>query len=811
MSLDQGKMMIAYDRKRTSTLTLDEQPGAHTGATRQYIPGYSDSNIVYLDTASGNDSNDGSTELLAKLTYASAATAAGSTKKIRVVNDGAALSTNITKPTEMKRGASGTISSSLTAPVDTWTQAATPGLSGNVRAVSYSPKLKIYVASNDSGKTAYSTDGNVWTVNAGTLASGGTLDSIEWVYSLGKFFLGGENATIAISTDGQAWTETTIGALDTGTTSAFVGFAFSQSLSRLVAMTQDGGIAYSDDFGASWDSVSSLLNTITVTAIIYSEYDSVYIMTSEQGVYRSADGVNWTAATTQPSGQVSYIATDEAGVLVAVGGSSSPLIYLSSNGGVTWADASSISLTTTAATGVAYVREISRFIAANASGQIAYSSDGNTWTNAATPSFGGTAVRRFANGPLLGRAVAVGNSGKIARSTAYANTISASVAGFSIQAVQYSGTPTLYNCTLRNPGTTAAVSLNGCRVNYGAEIDADTGTHRATLFIGDTYFTTTPASQNAFSLNSNTFGGKCYILNSSQTGYEQIRDNLFADGIDATWPVTVSGRDNVQGVSSNALFGFEVTFNDPKFVDETDYALQYQTNGYDRNSLAAGRSNIYYNSAGGRRDIGAWSYIESAVTYYHAKTAYISKPTKISVTYEETVSEQQGDNGPVSVYTKPSRVKEILTLVYDVTEAVDRAIFDYIRTLRDKGVKVQLFPEWGMNGSTVTVNGNQSAGVEFLTIDAAQVFNGLFLTIAGERYYVLRASPNNTAATKLILDRPLESNVSDNDVITTNYPPGAGEYQFSPPPQLTLEYVDPDTLLTFMRGQTLRFVREWSP
>lgn len=811
MSLDQGKMMIAYDRKRTSTLTLDEQPGAHTGATRQYIPGYSDSNIVYLDTVSGNDSNDGSTELLAKLTYASAATAAGSTKKIRVINNGAALSTNITKPTEIKRGVSGTISSSLTAPVDTWTQAGTPGLSGNVRAVSYSPKLKIYVASNDSGKTAYSTDGNVWTVNAGTLASGGTLDSIEWVYSLGKFFLGGENATIAISTDGQAWTETTIGALDTGTTSAFVGFAFSQSLSRLVAMTQDGGIAYSDDFGASWDSVSSLLNTIMVTAIIYSEYDSVYIMTSEQGVYRSADGVNWTAATTQPSGRVSYIATDEAGVLVAVGGSSSPLIYLSSNGGVTWADASSISLTTTAATGVAYVREISRFIAANASGQIAYSSDGNTWTNAATPSFGGTAVRRFANGPLLGRAVAVGNSGKIAYSTAFANTISASVAGFSIQAVQYSGTPTLYNCILRNPGTAAAVSLNGCLVDYGAEIDADSGAHRATLFKGDTYFTTTPASQNAFSLNSNTFGGKCYILNSSQTGYEQIRDNLFADGIDATWGVTVSGRDNVQGVSSNALFGFEVTFNDPKFVDETDYALQYQTDGYDRNSLAAGRSNIYYNSAGGRRDIGAWSYVESAVSYYHAKTAYISKPTKISVTYEETVSEQQGDNGPVSVYTKPSRVKEILTLVYDVTDSTDRAIFDYIRTLTDKGVKVQLFPEWGMNGSTVTVNGNQSAGVEFLTIDAAQVFNGLFLTIAGERYYVLRASPNNTAATKLILDRPLESNVSDNDVITTNYPPGAGEYQFSPPPQLTLEYVDPDTLLTFMHGQTLRFVREWSP
>ena len=34
MSLDRGKMMIAYDRKRTSTLTLDEQPGARTPAQR---------------------------------------------------------------------------------------------------------------------------------------------------------------------------------------------------------------------------------------------------------------------------------------------------------------------------------------------------------------------------------------------------------------------------------------------------------------------------------------------------------------------------------------------------------------------------------------------------------------------------------------------------------------------------------------------------------------------------------------------------------------------------------------------------------
>ena len=142
-------------------------------------------------------------------------------------------------------------------------------------------------------------------------------------------------------------------------------------------------------------------------------------------------------------------------------------------------------------------------------------SDGNTRTNAATPSFGGTAVRRFANGPLLGRAVAVGNSGKIARSTAYANTISASVAGFSIQAVQYSRHRRRFTtapyATLERA---AAVSLNGCRVNYGTEIDADTG-HTARRSLSVTRISPQrPQAENAFSLNSNTFGGKCYILNS---------------------------------------------------------------------------------------------------------------------------------------------------------------------------------------------------------------------------------------------------------------------------------------------------------
>jgi hypothetical protein len=566
----------------------------------------------------------------------------------------------------MKRGVSGAISSSVSTMIGTWSAPAT--FSGSV---SYSPKFqKLFSADK------YSSDGATWsTYIAGPTAGAKT-------YWSDRLQLG-----IAIAGSGEAWYSSD---LDTWTQSSDLGnnswFVVIELNETLFAYGTTGAVAKSTD-GVNWE-LRKTSQPFQLGAHAATVYDGRIVIASDvfdgasyvAAVFTSTDGENFTElATGFTTGYYCCsVAVVNGELWIGFGESGADNSFIRKTSDFITFTTESFTTTDgdTYVSNVSEIKELSLiivFIGPTDANFLRYSISGSAFSSAAPSNLvQGQCIYM----PILGKIFAGASL-----SLSPANTISANVAGFTVQAVQYSGTPTLYNCTLRNPGTAAAVSLNGCRVNYGAEIDADSGAHRATLFKGDTYFTTTPASQNAFSLNSNTFGGKCYILNSSQTGYEQIRDNLFADGIDATWPVTVSGRDNVQGVSANALFGFEVTFNDPKFVDETDYALQYQTNGYDRNSLAAGRSNIYYNSAGARRDIGAWSYIESAVTYYHAKTAYISKPTKISVTYEETVSEQQGDNGPVSVYTKPSRVKEILTLVYDVTDAADRAIFDYIRTL----------------------------------------------------------------------------------------------------------------------------------
>jgi hypothetical protein len=447
-----------------------------------------------------------------------------------------------------------------------------------------------------------------------------------------------------------------------------------------------------------------------------------------------------------------------------------------------------------------------KFCAVGGDGKIAYSTDGDTWTQAGTPSYSTTDVRGVAYG--LGNVVSVGDSGKIATANAPALTISAHTAGFTIGEAQFSGTVTGYNNTHDGCDTTATLTLDGCRVNYDSHISNNAAKSRATLYIGDRHTTCTLAAQNDIDMNLDTVGGTWYIYNASQTGYERIRDCIVEGGIVASYPVTVSGRANTRGTSENVLFGATVTHNDPKFVDETDYNLQYQTNGYDKNSPMAGRSAIYFNSSGGARDIGAWSYIESAVSYYYAKSRYLYKGSDISHGLEFNLTEQQGDSGVMNVYGNTQRIKEVLTMQYGSTQEEERAVFYEMLTLKDKGVKIT-FAEWQDNTGTVTVNGNQSSGAEFLTVDAVQVFNGMTVTIASKVYSVMRASPNMTAATKLILDRPTTDAVSDNDVLTTNYPSGQGEYQFSGPTNITMKQNASTGLSGWRTGFAIRLIRKY--
>jgi hypothetical protein len=66
-----------------------------------------------------------------------------------------------------------------------------------------------------------------------------------------------------------------------------------------------------------------------------------------------------------------------------------------------------------------------------------------------------------------------------------------------------------------------------------------------------------------------------------------------------------------------------------------------------------------------------------------------------------------------------------------------------------------------------------------------------------------------TAATKLILDRPTTDAVSDNDVLTTNYPSGQGEYQFSGPTNITMKQNAATGLTGWRTGFAIRLIRKY--
>ena len=795
--MTEKQFLLAYDRKRTSTLTLDSEPGAHTGNSRQYIPGYSDSNIIFRAPTTGNDANDGLTEGAPKQTKAACDTAAGTTKKIRII-EACSLNESVSKPTEMKRGVSGTISSSLTDPLNSLTGAATDGWSsGDPASVTWSPKLSKWFAVGTT-QIVSSADGDTWAVEE-TLS--GTVGQRIWWDEIGaKLWVLGSAGKLLSSTDGSTYTTQTVGTEQLG------AMAYSKDIG-LYVLGAVSAIWFSSD-GESWES-TQIDTDNGISSGVYA--NSIFILFNGNGEqFTSTDGRIWTKTSPVGGYEVKALAYMENAALF-IAADVDGEIWSSPDGG-TWT--SRRAATANPCNDIIYIKETGYAVVCE-SRLLTRSLNGTSWTSSGTLTAYGASesIRGLSYSPLVGRVVTVGGQSSSTRVNAFAplytNTISASVAGFTIQAVQYSGTITAYNCTMKQPGTTANLSLNACRVTEaGSHVSSNTATSFATLFEGDRHTTCTPGAQNDIDCNLDTFGGTWYIYNASATGYERVRDCLVTDGIIANFNVTVSGRANIQGDSENILIDAEVTTDDPKFVDTTDYKLQFQTNGYARNSLAAGRSAIYFNSAGSPRDIGAWSYVESAVSYYFAKSAVLYKG-EITHEIEESVSEQQGDSGVVNVYGNANRIKEIVTITYGSTKDEDRAFLDYMRSLKDKGVKLIIDAEWESNAGSVTVNGNQSAGAEFLTVDSTTYYNGMWVTVSGKRYWIMRASPSNSAATKLILDRPLEDAVTDNQVLVTNYPPGVGEYQFSPQSRLTLRRAAPDGLAGWQSGLILRFVRKY--
>lgn len=790
-------------RTRQGSPTLESQPGAHTGDTRQYIPGYSDSNIIFLNTSTGNDALDGTSIANAKLTYASAATAAGTTKKIRLVNS-ATLTSNITKPTEATIGTTSTIaSSSMTAPVDTWTQATTlNSYSATANGMTWAPWLSKFIGIGGTSKAYYSADGNTWTAAAshGFGADAPQCCTVSLKRKL--VIVGGSAGKVGYSSDGSAYTVSSVSEIGSRSIN---GIAYSESLDRVFIAANDGFTAYSDDGCVTW-ALGPRIGANNLSGIC-------------------TNGTTWVVSDGTPA--PAYF-TGVYTYSLATGGGSAAFrnVFYSTilgkflyadEGGDTYYSTTGAALTAAAtpgfsvdgAFGFAESIELGRVVAFGP-GEIAYSSDGDAWTLAGTDSYGATDIYCGAWSPLTGKFASAGVS-KAAYSTAFATTISAAIAGFSIQAVQYSGTVTAYNCTLKQPGTTAALSLDACRITEsGAHISNAAATLYQTLVEGDIHYAGTYAAANALDINLNTIAGTLYIYNGSETHYERIRDNIIEGGVQASYPVTVTSG-NTRGTSSNGvIFGALHTTSDPLFVDETDYKLKRVLDGYQYDSPMVAASLYYYNQATTQtfRDNGAWSYNESAASYKYQRTKDFLMPAAANGGTITTLRHNRAnlhvaeDGTPDVVNTPDSRWEEIV-MTYKTLPADHIDFIDWLEGKVDMRSNISLSPSLTPTTS-VTASGATSAGEAVITVtDNTGLDSGDRLTIDGNEYTVLYTY----GTTKVVLDRITTTALSNGESITVKYDTGFYEYQYVPnnDRSLTRWY---ETNTEYFRGLVVRFARK---
>lgn len=795
----QNYFTINAGRAKRGVPVLDSQPGAHTGASRKYIPGYTDSLIIYLDTVSGNDGNAGTAEGAPKLTYASAATAAGSTKKIRVINNGAALSVNITKPTEMKRGLSGEITSDPETAFDTWGSATAAWLAGHAtkRALWVPELAKFFVVGGTaSSKLGYSSNGTSFTEATTTFGTSVIYD-IFYAPDLALLCAVGADGKIETSPDGVTWT-----ARSSGVSTIITSITYSKNNALFIAAGMSSVILISDN-GITWVVASGIAQNIidanNAIMCLFEKDGTIYAGTSAGQIYYSLDGNAWTKATTPEADTIFDISYGAGTFLASINSAINPAYF--STDGIIWTATAGIKASNEQCI---FIPELGWFVSANGTSAVFYSEDGTTWIDASpSPSV----TSGVAYSPTLGILIGTGD-GVIKYCTLSSITVSAPIAGFTVNSVLYSGTITLYNCTMKAFTTINSLNMDSCRITQpNTSIVNNTQSHIANLFEYSFSITCTPSALNSIDINLNTIGGTLFIYNASATGFERFRDNIAEGGIQATYAVIVTSG-NTRGTSTNATFSEDCTQSDPKFVDTTDYKLQREIDLYQYDSPLVAASTFYLNNNGDARDIGAWSYNESTMELLYTRHFPFILPNAkdaFSVVLHTRVNRHIGEDGTPDCDNDTDYPWEEITLRYGSLPSDHIEFIDWWQlNFSDMSCELDFFVSEEVS-TTVTVNGNQSALSPTLTIDAGSTLGGGDRLTIGTEYYSVLYMVGDTIA---ILSKPLVASVLDNAVITVSQPTGLGVYQFLPPADRDLKKPFNTASDDYERGLVLNFSRK---
>lgn len=287
--------------------------------------------------------------------------------------------------------------------------------------------------------------------------------------------------------------------------------------------------------------------------------------------------------------------------------------------------------------------------------------------------------------------------------------------------------------------------------------------------------------------------------NDGGTGLEQMHNNIVEGGIVATELVTPMLIES--GAVRGSIIGAlpkpgKVFSTDPLFLSDADLRLQRES-GYSDTALADfdsplvksailgdnGSISILTVTSGQVRDMGAFNFDDSAVSEEFTLALDIPKAEGITITPINRSSIHLAVSGVYDQYNDIDRRGERLKTSY--RQSTTREVIAFFEEIerRDRTGRVSIALD--LNDTfplpSIIADGVHTIGTVIVNIDPADIWLNSYVIIGGEDYgisFALNADNNKAVreVTQLILMRPIEVAIADDESLAMEFPQGDGEF-----------------------------------
>jgi hypothetical protein len=358
--------------------------------------------------------------------------------------------------------------------------------------------------------------------------------------------------------------------------------------------------------------------------------------------------------------------------------------------------------------------------------------------------------------------------------------------------LEYDQTTSIQNLTVDNLSQSTVTVLNASLCKF-YNIDGAVSLAGGAI-LSDNYFSNdwsmAISNSGVYTINHCTFNGTMTFTTATAPTTWSSENSIF---LNLSFSAITSGNEveiaygGIVGSVTGATLGSNVRRDNPLFQTGTDGLLQRELDGFLQDSPYIRAASDINATTGARRDLGCYNIDDSLIVATYATSVYLPKPPGGSITITETplASVHTAISGQPDVFNDPNKRTEQVEITY---QNIDNDVYDVYReietSLENMSVYLALDPYYLTDLPTVTTSAAASIGQTYIDLTPVELFAGTRFTLSGIEYFIrYKVLNSSNQATKIVLDRPLESAVSLGASLTLTHPVGTGEYQYIPQPR----------------------------